>query len=321
MPPIIQTDPQFRFVPKPAIPSGGAYPAPAPPPPGPTPTPPTSPSPLDQLVGTWRGTGFNTIWRPHFPASPQGRSLELKLTKETITFARIDCPIPNRGLLQADISMFGVTYLQQITDATDHAGLHVEPGLWAVVPQTTDPALPATVVRLASIPHGTVVLAQGTTVSASGGPTIPATNIIPFPIGGATPDDSQFSVAESEFPELNLAIASTFRIMPTEGVSQSMVEDPNSVLNAAIAGQKITNVTTLSASTTDAPVQGGGTANTAFLEAGNANATAMAATFWIETVERPDGSTSLQLQYSQSVMLDFNGIRWPVGTLVKEPTS
>jgi len=24
--------------------------------------------PLAQLVGTWEGTGFNTIWRPHHPS-------------------------------------------------------------------------------------------------------------------------------------------------------------------------------------------------------------------------------------------------------------
>ncbi len=53
----------------------------------------------------------------------------------------------------------------------------------------------------------------------------------------------------------------------------------------------------------------------------NANATQCTATFWIETVKNKDGSEFLQLQYSQTVLLDFGNIIWPhisVGTLVKQ---
>jgi hypothetical protein len=73
---------------------------------------------------------------------------------------------------------------------------------------------------------------------------------------------------------------------------------------------------------------GGGTANTAFLAAsgnppgGNAKASQVEATFWLETIagtsRQPDKH---QLQYTQLVMLDFNGIHWPhvtVGTLQKQ---
>ena len=60
-----------------------------------------------------------------------------------------------------DINMYGLTYLQQISEASTGAGLHIEPGIWATVPHTTDPNEPASVVRMASIPHGTVILAQG----------------------------------------------------------------------------------------------------------------------------------------------------------------
>src|SRR5437879_11241786 len=41
-----------------------------------------------------------------------------------------------------------------------------------------------TVVRLASIPHGTVALFQGTAVTANGGPNIAIKGIKPFGIGG-----------------------------------------------------------------------------------------------------------------------------------------
>lgn len=53
----------------------------------------------------------------------------------------------------------------------------------------------------------------------------------------------------------------------------------------------------------------------------NANAAKLDAIFWIETVQQPDGSTFLQLQYTQTVILNFLGINWPhisVATLVKQ---
>src|ERR1700753_3143077 len=45
--------------------------------------------PLAQLVGTWKGHGFNTIWRPHHGGG-QDRFLELNLTTETLVFTRIN---------------------------------------------------------------------------------------------------------------------------------------------------------------------------------------------------------------------------------------
>src|SRR5690349_17416794 len=80
---------------------------------------PDIPNPLGPLVylpGTWTGTGFNTIWRP-FHTGDVRRFLELNLTDETIEFSVIGGGIPNRGLLQPDLIMFGVHYLQQISDA------------------------------------------------------------------------------------------------------------------------------------------------------------------------------------------------------------
>jgi len=38
-----------------------------------------------------------------------------------------------------DINMHGVTYMQQINEAGNPAaGLHIEPGIWALVPQTSN---------------------------------------------------------------------------------------------------------------------------------------------------------------------------------------
>ena len=287
--------------------------------------------PLAPLPGTWKGDGFNAIWRPHHPAS-QDRFLELNRTDETLVFSPINGPIPNRGLAMPDIEMFGVTYLQQISGAVSKALLHIEPGIWASVPATTDPSQPATVVRMASIPHGTVILAQGTAAVVAGGPqTIPDNNILPFFFGQPAPANSDFDTVAQTFPELDLSISTRFRAEPP-GLTQDIVKNPNSVIQKALhdslQGTSMKSRTSLFVSTTNNPTPGGGTANTAFLSTshnppgGNANATKVEARFWIETIAgtggRPD---KLQLQYTQLVQLDFNGIHWPhvtVATLVKQ---
>lgn len=108
------------------------------------------------------------------------------------------------------------------------------------------------------------------------------------------------------------------------GVTQAMLDNPNSVL-AAPAGQAIASTTTLVVSSdATTPVLGGGTANTAFLQGGvggpNAVAARVDATFWIQTTK---GSPAPDLlQYSQVVLLNFNGLSWPhvtVATLKKQP--
>lgn len=89
------------------------------------------------------------------------------------------------------------------------------------------------------------------------------------------------------------------------------------------------NRTFIHISTTQNPVRGGGgTANTAFLAGtsnppgGNADAVEVDATFWIQTLPGASGQPDiLQLQYTQLVELDFNGLRWPhvtVATLRKQ---
>lgn len=75
---------------------------------------------LQHLPGTWIGTGFNLIARPQFaPISGQNSDffLELNLTQEILKFDLIRSAIPNRGLAQDDINLFGLHYLQQISDA------------------------------------------------------------------------------------------------------------------------------------------------------------------------------------------------------------
>ena len=271
--------------------------------------------PLAGLAGTWSGQGFNVIWRPNHTQN-QDRFLELNLTSEVLEFTVIPGKIPNRGLLQPDMTMRGLTYLQQISDANLHAGLHVEPGLWISVPATSDPHETPTVSRLASIPHGTTILAQGTAATSAAAPSIPDITIKPFPIGKPG--------SRIDFPEQTLSNPTSFRTSGAglTGITQHMVDNPATVLRSAISGQHIHSTTALHVTTKDASVPGGGTANTAFLHGAahgpNADAAGMRATFWLET--RQGDANPAQLQYAQIVMLNFNGLSWPhvtVATLTK----
>jgi hypothetical protein len=289
---------------------------------------------LEGLQGSWAGTGFNAIWRPFRPSHgdppTQDRFLELNLTDENLQFDVIHGPIPNRGLLQRDITMFGLWYLQQIKDTflkdpadpTKPLGLHLEPGIWATVEPTAHPEVGPTVVRMASIPHGTTVIAQGTATQISEQqPVIPEINITTFQIGNPI---STFS-----FPESNLSVTTPFRQLshPTN-ITQEMVDNPNSVLAAALPKNIINTVVIEISSGPCTPVLGGGVANTAFLqgspdEGPNAQTALVRATFWIETVGGASGAPNSEfLQYSQTVLLNFRGLSWPhvsVATLQKVP--
>jgi hypothetical protein len=279
--------------------------------------------PLADLPGKWVGKGFNQIWRPFHATPPvpatQDRFLELNLTDETLEFEEIQGPIPNRGFLQGDISMFGVTYLQKVSDLVA-GGIHIEPGIWASVPKTTNPLESETVARLASIPHGATVLAQGTSLSVNGPPLIADASITPFVIGNPARTIS--------FPESDLATPTQFRQLTSGQITQPLVDNPNSFLAAAITSQTITKTTVLIISTTaPSPISGGGTDGTAFLQGSviagpNASPVAMNAIFWIESVAAEGTDPAfLQLQYTQTVLLNFNGLSWPhvsVATLRKQ---
>jgi hypothetical protein len=325
---------------------------------------------IASFKGTWKGSGFNTIFRPHEPGSDN--VLELNLTHETLAFSPSLGSVPNRGMVQHDVFLNGIPYLQTINDVTTGhpVGIHVEPGLWMAVPSTADPAEAHSFVRMASIPHGTTICAQGTVASHAGPPTIPHVDITPF---------ISSSHQKIPFPSQQAATPSPDRLphsLSGTGITQAMLDDPNSVLRHHIASQHIVETKAISISThPKTPLFGGGTDNIAFLLGfpgaltnpngigQNAQTVVMHATFWIETVQHtvhvpaapkplldagvplevsPEATApgaplptfaiqqpaatphsvtvrTTQIQYSQTVLLNFNGLSWPhvsVATLV-----
>jgi hypothetical protein len=308
------------------------------------------------------------------PPPPRDNILELNLTSENLTFSRSLGSVPNRGTTpQGDIFLNGVPYIQSIKDITIHGesvGIHFEPGLWIHVPATNVPPLGASVTRMASIPHGTTIEAQGAFATTPGPPNIAAVDITPF-VTGSNP------IKKIPFASQTATNANTPRIpqdlsrfIAAGTITQALLDDPNQLLRDHISKQKIISTTTIIISTAPPPPNGffgGGTDNIAFLlgqaaaTAPNAQAVQMVAVFWIETVQEvilvppfhvgeppfalrarrsvqgqsvPTFSvtpphdletpreltvTYTQIQYTQTVLLNFAGLTWPhvsVNTLV-----
>jgi hypothetical protein len=273
--------------------------------------------PLAAFTGNWKGLGFNTIFRPDNPTTPttfvppiaSDNVLELNLTHETLSFHTPLGSVPNRGSgAQGDIFLNAVPYAQSVKDVTTLPGngIHFEPGIWLNVPATTAPNAPITVARMASIPHGTTVVAQGTLIATvAGGPILDPIDITPFAIGNPA--------AKVRFPSQTAEDATTPRIpqnlasfIAAGTITQDILDDPNTVLRNQVAQQTITNTEVIFISTNPAsplpggplpagaivPNFGGGTNNIAFLEGApppavsgpNALSFQMDALFWIETV-------------------------------------
>jgi hypothetical protein len=338
--------------------------------------------PLEAFTGNWIGSGFNTIFRPNGRQSPTGpflvqpegpweSVLELNLTSERLSFAPHLVSIPNRGLHpQQDIFLNGVPYQQFIDDVTTlpARSIHFEPGIWLSIPATTAPEQCITLARMACIPHGTTINAQGTFNSKAGRPVIPTVDITPFNSRGVR-------APVLAYPNLNATNQKAYRhpqnlapFIAAGTITQSMLNDPNTVLRDQIANQNISETVTIDISTNPtAPLLGGGIANIGFLvgesspsadsRGQNAHPILMKATYWIERVvyrinvphvsagdaplvlspvqtdppvplvpnflvsipfvegKRFAGGTITmsitQIQYSQEVILNFDGMRWP----------
>ena len=90
--------------------------------------------PLANLPGTWVGKGFNLISLPDFHDSKPFR-LQLNSTIENLAFTPVGGKIPNRGSGQDDIMLFGLSYLQRVSDATSDGALAHRAGPLASCPR------------------------------------------------------------------------------------------------------------------------------------------------------------------------------------------
>ena len=289
--------------------------------------------PLEQLVGEWKslpGHGWNMIALPFATKPGEGFNYRLLVNQynEELTFTELGGPVPNRGIKaegadtsESDQFLAALQYFQKVTQiASDDfprsslAGkpeevIHEEPGLWLHITNETTKELD--IARLGTVPHGDSLLGLGTSQVIDGPPVIP--EISGLPIGVGQDLHSPYLTPYLHFHE-NLF----------ENLFDPVV--PNALLEQAIQGQEIVKTTVLSVDTT---VESAGIRNIPFIVK-QADATEMKFTFWIEELARKDksGDPVLQLQYSQTVFLDFfdrrdgkGKIRWPhvsINTLVRK---
>jgi hypothetical protein len=240
---------------------------------------------LAELAGTWEGFGFNLIGRP----DKQGGSpvfLELNQTFETLSFTPISSTIPNRGFAVDDIELFGLTYLQKITDTVTGGALHIEPGIWIHVPSQDNGCIQS-VARMGTIPHGNSLLAQGSAIKLDpfdGNPFDPdkfaAANTAPFPVEDAfpvvatppgsgkgmpapgtlsgfrpydlfdmTPESVNFRTPAGNAPPI--ALPTTILGVPM----QDVILDPTKLLTAALSGQTISSMVVINIATVPSLLQ------------------------------------------------------------------
>ncbi|KAF7540602.1 hypothetical protein G7054_g1232 [Neopestalotiopsis clavispora] len=295
--------------------------------------------PLDAFQGAYTGNGFNMIFRPKTlgpkgleglePGTdpdkvkisgkpPDDNILELNLTTEQLSFGGTIDNIPNRGSQKEEkIDLRCTPYLQTVQDVTnpstgkgDHVvrdwGIHFEPGVWLKVPPASFQGGKGgreIIVRMASIPHGTTINAQGfvpprrtDTVNGGekGGPKIEDIDTTPFTMGDPSAQIDGFtSMAEENNEDLRIPRnLDMFGKNHTQMITTAIIKNPNLVLQQVAGKLKIDETITFDVSTgpediskqtaeekakipaakvalnkaaADKP-NGGGTANIAFLE-------------------------------------------------------
>ena len=262
--------------------------------------------PLEKLPGTtWKsnGMGWNMIALP-FAAGRFGYRLLLNQYDETLNFQLVDKGVPNRGIDfdgsggQTDQLVATLDYTQEISqvDAVDEpvsgeAGpadlpIHHEPGLWLHMINFNTENID--IARLSSIPHGDSVLALGTSETTQE-PQIG--NVNGLTTGVSQDLDSPYLEPYKHFHDNPFKGTVGGSFPGFDPVS------PNDLLNLANQGKQFKCTTVLEV---DTKIGSGGIHNIPFIVK-EANAASMKSTFWIS--ELVDGS--LQLQYSQVVMLDF----------------
>jgi hypothetical protein len=163
-----------------------------------------------------------------------------------------------------------------------------------VDPPGTSPANanPNPIVRQAIVPHGNSVLMMGPNIPLENGkPTIKTLDPRPFRIGddhnnpNNRIDLDQYTKAKSDFADV---FGPDF--------------DPNKTLNDVLAGQKVTSTQTYFVSTAN----NGGIVNIPFIHE-HARATSWETAVWIENL----ANGKRQMQYTQTIMIEFNGLAWP----------
>ncbi|MGB0384000.1 MAG: heme-binding protein [Ardenticatenaceae bacterium] len=281
-----------------------------------------------ELEGTWVGNkGWNIIAMPAPGTTPdyfdsdRSSVLLVQPYMETLTFSNPGAPARNRG---GDRDQFipALEYHQRVSHLETGELLHVENGMFlnlsTIVGNRTKNILPPpefNIARSGTIPHGNSIMILGEPPSVEpGAPDIPDISSFPFRrengvvVNFPLNDKYLFDYQTHEYPP--------------------DVPNPNETLREELLrleeeGGSIISTTTMTLDSENS----GGITNIPFIVE-RANATRVSATFWLEKVSNSDGIEFLQLQYSQTILLEFHHfdqdgpiLIWPhttINTLVKQ---
>ena len=146
---------------------------------------------------SWKGHGFNMIWKPNFGGEfgPQDFFLQLNLTDEELEFTEITgTGIANRSLFEHTVVLGGAGYTQAINDSFDGAGHISSRASGPMCRRSPIRRSPPPWCGSGSIPHGTTINLQGVAFeveqprfdlqaspSSSAARTTSKTGLTPFP--------------------------------------------------------------------------------------------------------------------------------------------
>jgi hypothetical protein len=267
------------------------------------------------------GKGVNTIFLPTNGFANEGKKgkdnlLEINLTLERLQFmeASVLNKVPNRGFDdQAFIELTGIPYQQTVSDRLNMytkkadlnppTSIHFEQGLLMRTPATTSPPNPATISRLASIPHGTAFAAQDiepTVMVENKAPDIPNINIMPFPLIGPAPIGIQ-NGGPSNMTDVKVGAdirqpADLTDFIEHGTLTPEGIRNPNSFLKEVNSKKDFAGYWTFTLKSKHPTVGGGGVSNIAFLAdgvkpkfkglaTGNANAVDVTCQYWVSIVK------------------------------------
>ncbi|EXJ58861.1 hypothetical protein A1O7_06291 [Cladophialophora yegresii CBS 114405] len=266
------------------------------------------------------GSGLNTIFLPtNGFGEDKGKDnlLQINLTIERLQFMQgsVLGKIPNRGFhTQGNVALTGIPYQQTVSDRlnkdtgradlTDPVAIHFEQGLFLLTPATDSPKNPATISRMASIPHGTAFTTQDIEPQSMipTAPVIPDINIMPFPVTGTATIGKATGGLQNMTDEVvdkrirepeNLK-----KFQDTKVLTLADVNNPNQFLQAINAKKQFVGHWTFTLKSRHPNLGGGGVSNIAFLAdgdktkgffkdavKGNANATDVTCQYWVSIVK------------------------------------
>ncbi len=275
-----------------------------------------SPQARSSCVFSWcLGRGRIHCYIPAICAANQVFQFQTNKTLETLSLTPLVLSVNNRGGdPQPDIKLNGLLYKQGIVDGENIVNvLHFESGQWLLVPVTAKPNNKATVARQAAILHGATFIATGEAPGIernAGKPTIDPIDTTPVLLSGGPLDDKYLK-----------QIADT---KPPHGFPEGSVKNPDLVLTNRLLTQEVLDYVQFCVSAKlDIPAAppnslnalssgnvSPGISNIPFLDQ-NAQVREVNSTFYVEHVEGVGGSSFMQLQYTQRVILRFAGIDWP----------